>query len=262
MRSKRMRKYRKQFRHIILFGKVLLIWYLILFSISYITTSDTTADFTDLQEANGMIYAAGDWQVVDKSDLEFAEKATEEHDMCVPKTIIAKLKNTGTEDMLDTSTYAIYFSEHGDPRKDGEKIDLDEEEGIIPALEIGDTSELTFNATKTGKYIFVAYQLDEDQTEVLSEKIDLTCESKKEDDTEQKTMNESNSKNEVNANDKKDDSEKKDKDKSKNNDRNDETATDSLDSNDNSNQDEDRKQTKIPMIMIKKLPIMTPKPMT
>lgn len=206
MRSQRMRRYRKKFRHVTLVGKVVLIWYLVVFSLSYITTSDTTADFTNLQEASGMIYAAGDWKVVDESAFKFIEKDSQELNACEKEEIDITLKNNGTENMTDTSTYDVYFSESGNPRKDGKKLKLNDNEGTIPALKVDESTELTFKAIKPGTYIFVTYQLDEDESEVWSEDITITsCESDKEtkpkaDDKEQ--SDESKDANKDNSSDK------------------------------------------------------------
>lgn len=182
MKTKRMRTYRKKFRHVILLGKVVLIWYLVVFSVSYITTSDTTADFTDSQEARGMIYVAGDWKVVDGSAFEFTKQDSNEKRMCEPQNITSTLENNGEEDMRDTSTYDVFFSENGDPETDGEKMELDEDEGTIPALKLGGSQRLTFKATEPGHYKFVAYQLDEEETGVWSEDIIITCEGEQKQD--------------------------------------------------------------------------------
>src|SRR5699024_11696275 len=100
------------FQRVILFGKILLIWYLLVFSLSFVTTSDTTADFTDLKEGRGMIYAAGDWKVVDESALVFIENDAQEWNTCDPKALKTTIENNGVEDMQDNSTYAVRSEEH------------------------------------------------------------------------------------------------------------------------------------------------------
>ncbi|WP_373893399.1 amyloid fiber anchoring/assembly protein TapA [Virgibacillus sp. CBA3643] len=172
MRRTRIRKNKMNFQLLLLFGKVIIIWYLIVFSTSYLT-ADTSAYFTTASGANGKI-AVGDLDTVDESSLAFIETNNSTIKSCEPITLKTVIKNTGKGDMQSESTYDVYYTEKGKPHR--EKLDLGTGEGTIKALISGETTQLTFNASEPGKYTFVAYQHDEHpEEETWSEKIKINC---------------------------------------------------------------------------------------
>ncbi|GAB3804968.1 amyloid fiber anchoring/assembly protein TapA [Virgibacillus kimchii] len=157
MRSKRLRKFRRQFPVAFFLVKLVLIWYLVVFSISYLT-SGTAAHFYDAEEADAKVHAgfwADGW---DGSSLSFMENGNTNIKSCDPVEISTEIKNTGDGDMVDGSVYDIYYIENGNPEKHGVKLDLPEDEGSIPALEPGQSTELTHIAQQPGVYAFLAEQ--------------------------------------------------------------------------------------------------------
>ncbi|MBP1971188.1 TasA anchoring/assembly protein [Virgibacillus natechei] len=174
MRRTRLRKHRSNFQLFLLIGKVIMIWYLMVFSVTYLTTN-TSAYFTNANNTNGIIYA-GFWEPVDESSLAFIKNGNENIKTCEPTTLKAEIKNTADGDMQSDSTYDVYYIENGNPEKHGDKMDLGKGEGSIEALKSGETTELTFKASEPGRYAFVAYQHDEHvEEEAWSKSIKINC---------------------------------------------------------------------------------------
>lgn len=157
MRSTRLRKFRRQFPAAFFMVKLLLIWYLAVFSISYLT-SGTAAKFFDTKETESAVKAgfwADGW---DGSSLTFIEKGNTNIKTCDPVEIKTQIQNSGEGDMMAGSTYDIYYIENGNPEKHGEKLHLPDGEGNIPALMSGDSTEITYLAQNPGVYAFLAHQ--------------------------------------------------------------------------------------------------------
>lgn len=166
MRSKRVKKFRSRNRPLEIVIKVALICYVVIFSVSYLT-SGTSAYFSSHQQVNPVI-TAGDWETEqpedsdeewDESSLVFTTKGNQNIKQC-PAEIEIKLKNAGQGDMQDDSTYEIYYVQNGNPEQHGEKIELEEneEERIIEPLKSGEKTKLTYETNVSGVYVFVAYQ--------------------------------------------------------------------------------------------------------
>lgn len=183
MKLSRLRKFKSKNSRFLLFSKLVLIWYLILLSGVYFT-SDTTAYFSESLQTNGGM-SIGSWEKEepndeeewDESELSFITKGNQNWDSCEALTIKAKIKNSGNGDMQAEGKYEVYYIEKGNPQKHGEKMKLDEEEGVIKALKSGEEIELTYKADLAGRYVFKAYQhsLNPNNKEIWSEKIKFDC---------------------------------------------------------------------------------------
>ncbi|UJL45361.1 amyloid fiber anchoring/assembly protein TapA [Virgibacillus sp. NKC19-16] len=174
MRRTRIRKHRSNFQLLLLIGKLIIIWYLMVFSTTYLT-ANTSAYFTTTNDANGMV-SVGVWEVADESSLAFIQNGNENIKSCEPVTLKTEIKNTGDGDMQSDLTYDVYYIENGNPEKHGDKLELGEGEGIIKVLKSGETTELTFKASEPGRYAFVAYQHDgHPEEETWSKSIKINC---------------------------------------------------------------------------------------
>lgn len=189
VRRTRLRKHKSNFQLFLLVGKVIMIWYLIVFSTTYLT-ANTSAYFTTANGANGMI-SVGAWEVVDESSLAFIQNGNENIKSCEPITLKTEIKNTGDGNMQSGSSYDVYYIENGNPQKHGDKLDLGEGEGTIKALKSGETTELTFKASEPGRYAFVAYQHDEHpKEETWSKSIKINCPPGQQTNTDEKVEDE------------------------------------------------------------------------
>ncbi|WP_100010392.1 amyloid fiber anchoring/assembly protein TapA [Lentibacillus sediminis] len=188
MRQSRLRKYKSRFQWFLLIGKVVMIWYLIIFSTTYLV-NHTSAQFTDARQANGLL-EVGHWE--EEGDprgiLIFTGKGNQNIDSCKPITIKAGIKNIVERDMTEDSTYEVFYAENGNPEK-GEKQKLGEGEGTIKALASGEITELTFYAEKPGRYVFLAYQHEDHKGDkkIWSEKIRVDCSSGQKPDSKEES---------------------------------------------------------------------------
>src|SRR5690606_16332531 len=143
------KKRRKRFIAVL---KVALVFYLMIFSFKYVTSS-TSAYFTDSNNVNFKL-TAGTWQENDNSMLEFPENANDNLKAC-PAIIEVIIKNKSENDMLSPSKYKIYFTdEKGNPEKHGVEISS----GDIPKLKSNQEVLLQFQTEKEGFYQFYALQ--------------------------------------------------------------------------------------------------------
>ncbi|MFA1821319.1 amyloid fiber anchoring/assembly protein TapA [Virgibacillus oceani] len=154
MRSKRLRRFRRHFPVAFFLVKLVLIWYLVVFSFSYLT-SGTVAHFFDMEEADAKVlagYWADGW---DGSSLTFIQDGNENIKACDdPVEVAMEIKNVGDEDMVSGSSFDIYYIENGNPEKHGEKLG----EGNIPVLNSNESTEITYLAQEPGVYAFLAQQ--------------------------------------------------------------------------------------------------------
>ncbi|GAB3056817.1 amyloid fiber anchoring/assembly protein TapA [Virgibacillus ainsalahensis] len=216
MRKSRSKKYKSRFHLFMLVGKVVMAWYLILFSTTYLT-ADTAAYFTTSNQSNGVIYT-GEWEEPDNSTLAFIEKGNKNLKACEPVTLKMKIKNTGDGDMLSESSYDVYYIENGNPQKHGEKVELGADEGIIKALKMGETAELTYKASLPGRYVFVAYQhSDHPDEETWSKEIKVDCKSDKQPDNKEKSVEEAEEEKNVKESEQKEETVENSKDDQKEN---------------------------------------------
>lgn len=177
-------------------AKIALVGYLLIFTASYIT-SNTTAYYSSQQTVSQLI-AAGEWEQIEEEvedELDEVEKADEIEDfeesslafitdedqiikVCEPLIIRIEIENNGEVAMQEEGIYEVYYVETGDPKEDGEKLELTEGEGIIETLTSGEKIELTHEIHQPGVYIFFAYQHgnDKDQDGVWSNEILIDCE--------------------------------------------------------------------------------------
>ncbi|WP_404429226.1 amyloid fiber anchoring/assembly protein TapA [Sutcliffiella horikoshii] len=141
-------KYRRKSKQIILFMKFLAIWYILVFTGTYLT-STTGAAFNDIEQIKNHLHTKwdveeeeetpppDDW---DKSSLEVLSIQAS----C--EKVVATVKNGGS-DALGPIPYEIRWSEKGNA-KDGEVL----ETGEISSLAAGGDIEITHIPTKNGKY--------------------------------------------------------------------------------------------------------------
>jgi YqxM protein len=152
IRNKRLRKFRNKHWAYILYVKLAAIVLTTSFSlVSLIGT--TNALFNDVERTSFSIQSQWDVppdedEVWDRSSLEFIDPVTGDY-----KGITAIIKNVGDRDMGGTVAYEVYWIESGNP-KNGEKVGS----GIVPALGTGKSHELIYTPSKSGKYMFKAYQ--------------------------------------------------------------------------------------------------------
>lgn len=183
-----MRSYRKKYGPLLIGIKTMVICYLVLFSVSYLT-SDTVAYFNDPKQVSNILITAGVWEDEDEeasieeekeSSLAFTEQDELLFTTC-PAEIEVEIENNGAASMQAEGTYEVYFSESGNPEEDGEKIELNEDEGIIAVLASGETGTLTYETEVAGVYQFVMYDHDTAEEDgIWSEPIYVDCEQNEE----------------------------------------------------------------------------------
>lgn len=182
MRQSRLRKFRSKYRGFWFTTKIILIWYLLLFSIMHFT-SNTSAVFSDATSPAGKI-ESGYWPV--DYQLVFTEKGNSNFDACGPFEVKRTIKNKGKEDMNDAASYEVYYHK-ANPKKHGEKVG----EGSIPALKKNQTEELKFTAEEPGRYAFVAkYETVDGEMETWSFEIKVDCGSGQKTDNVKEKSNE------------------------------------------------------------------------
>jgi TasA anchoring/assembly protein len=148
-----LRKFRRQFPVAFFLVKIVLIWYLVVFSVSYLT-SGTAAHFYDEKEAESKIlagYWADGW---DGSSLSFIQNGNDNIKSCDSVEIAVEIENNGDGDMISGTSFEVYYIENGNPEKQGERIG----EGKIPALKSNQSSELIYLAQQPGTYAFLVQQ--------------------------------------------------------------------------------------------------------
>lgn len=178
MRSSRLEKFRKKNRSIFIVLQLVAICFLSLYGIGQIT-SPTTAKFSDVDQVSFSMAAGeefpsdpgdetpnepedpdpdepedpnddGSW---DKSSLKFKGEGVR----CERDEIFAVIENgKDSRDMLGPVTYEVYWIAKGNPKPD--KGGTLVESGQVPALQSGNTFEMTFKPTKSGNYMFRAEQ--------------------------------------------------------------------------------------------------------
>ncbi|MUV38594.1 Protein ORF73 [Lentibacillus sp. JNUCC-1] len=184
MRSKRVIKFGKKNRLLIILMKTSFIFYLVLFTAGYMISS-TTAHFSSTTQISQQV-ATGTWSIWDGSDLAFTEVIDQAEVSC-PAEITTVISNKGEGAMEDTSLYEVYYSETGNPQEDGAAVALNAGEGIIDVLEAGEMAELTYETDQPGFYQFVIHQREDHprDAQVWSEKIEVICETEPEPEEEE-----------------------------------------------------------------------------
>ncbi|MFS0750783.1 amyloid fiber anchoring/assembly protein TapA [Oceanobacillus sp. 1P07AA] len=168
---KRIRKFKSKKKSILIL-KLVAILYVAIACLSMITTTGTASYFSERNQ-DGYVQAGVWW---DGSELIFTEKGTDPSTGCNMQTIQAQIKNIG-KDMKQSTTYEIYFSKNGDPKK-GEKISTKE----LAPLKSGKQTTLKFDVTQNGSYQFRVLQHPEfkndgKQHDEWSKKIVIKCKS-------------------------------------------------------------------------------------
>ncbi|WP_325946237.1 amyloid fiber anchoring/assembly protein TapA [Heyndrickxia sporothermodurans] len=197
MRRLRVHRFGKKTKKLQLLVKLVAIWYIALFTGSYLT-SNTGAYFNDTDDIKGTI-TAGTWEVDDgkwdKSSLKFLGEKDQTIKSCVKTTISAAIKNTGNN-MKDTSKFEVYSAKKGNP-KDGSKIG----EGTIPKLATNKSMNLIFAVKEPGNYKFKALQRPghPGKGELWSETITIDCNKTKTTTTDKDENAKDDKKNETNT---------------------------------------------------------------
>ncbi|WP_068673109.1 amyloid fiber anchoring/assembly protein TapA [Oceanobacillus sp. Castelsardo] len=175
----RLKKFKSKYRGFWLIAKIAMIWYLLLFSATYFT-STTSAVFSSKVAPKGSIEAS-DW-LKGQYELQF-DMSGNPHRTCSIETTV---KNTGPGDMEENVKFDVFYVENGNPVK-GEKVG----EGRINALKSEESAKVSYEANKTGKYVFI---VDEKDIKVESKKFNVECNpnNEKVTNSEQKTEENNN----------------------------------------------------------------------
>lgn len=174
---------------------------------SYVT-SDTVAYFDSKNKnVSTIMISAGTWEdepdeiESDETEDDDEEKAEAEdtsslafvkqelpHPQTCPTEIEVEVTNEGDGSMLTNAFYEVYFIEEGNPEKDGEKVTLEEHEGVIEILENGATQKLVYETSKPGFYQFVMdpHEKTSEDERIWSDVIEVLCEEKPDENTEEK----------------------------------------------------------------------------
>ncbi|WP_072888938.1 amyloid fiber anchoring/assembly protein TapA [Ornithinibacillus halophilus] len=146
-----MDRYKKKHRKLIMLVQIIVIFYASIVSVSLLT-NNTVAYYSSKSTVNTPISTASDWW--DGSKLKFLGNGNEVIKSCSTIEISAEIKNKG-KNMSKGTEYEVYYSsQEGNAKKHGEHIG----DGIIPPLENGESTELSYEANEEGWYVFKAYQ--------------------------------------------------------------------------------------------------------
>lgn len=161
--------------------KIALVFYLMIFSIKYVTSS-TSAHFTSSKQTN-VTLTAGTW--ADNSKLEFIDKGNKNLKAC-PAKMEVNLQNIGG-DMKKPSKFKLYYIDKdndggkdkgGNPTIQGTEIHIPDGQNEIPALKSGETITLSFETNKDsggGFYTFYAIQTNTSVYDDWSVKVIVKC---------------------------------------------------------------------------------------
>ncbi|MFD1849039.1 amyloid fiber anchoring/assembly protein TapA [Oceanobacillus bengalensis] len=167
MRQSRLRKFKTKYRWFWFTTKIVLIWYALIFSTTYLT-SNTAAVFTNSEESSGKI-EAGFWEP-EEFVLEFTTKGNQNIDACKSIEIKTIVKNNGPGDMNENGSFEVYYIAKGNPTK-GAKDGV----GTFESIESGKSTELTYKASKPGRYAFLIYQQSDSNLKLWSKEIRIDC---------------------------------------------------------------------------------------
>jgi len=152
MRSTRSKKLRKRRKGIIIVAKLVSIWYILIFTSSYIT-SYTGAYFNDVETLTVSIQAEipkteqpenDSW---DRSSLDIDAKGTSA--WADGNNVYATVKNSGDRD-ITTSVWMFYLYKIIDGKPSGEPV----VEGVVPKIASGELGEMKATVTGPGVYAF------------------------------------------------------------------------------------------------------------
>lgn len=157
-------------KRLLLFTKITIVFYLLIFSFSYLT-GGTVAYFNTSGNV-GITFEAGSW--FDGSRLEFTGKGNQTIKSCPEVEISADIINQGFN-MVGPSKYEVYYIKNGEPRVGGAVVFS---KGVIDPLNKGEETKLSYIATEEGFYRFKSLQRDGYEgkdSEIWSEKIKVEC---------------------------------------------------------------------------------------
>jgi YqxM protein len=176
IRNLRMKKFGKKNWGLLTTIKLIGIWYICVFIVSFLT-SNTTAFFNDSEEVTGIIQA-GIWESPtdgwDNSSLSF-NGSNQLIESCGPSDISVDITNNG-EDMQSPSNYNVYYIDKGNP-KNGIMVGA----GEINPLQSNGSVSVNFHAEQTGNYKFQAFQQlgngneTDERQDLWSETITISC---------------------------------------------------------------------------------------
>ncbi|MCD4840285.1 amyloid fiber anchoring/assembly protein TapA [Neobacillus sedimentimangrovi] len=146
MRSKRVRKFRSRARKILIAGQLVSIWYVLILTGAYLT-STTGAAFNDIEVIKNSLHANwdtdnNDW---DKSSLDFdGTKAWAEGN-----TVYTTVKNAGDR-ANSTSTWRYFLYKVVDGKPVGNPVAT----GVVPIIQSGKMGTISATVTENGNYRF------------------------------------------------------------------------------------------------------------
>ncbi|MCM3585496.1 amyloid fiber anchoring/assembly protein TapA [Mesobacillus maritimus] len=152
MRSTRSKKLRTRRKGIIIVAKLVSIWYILIFTSSYMT-SYTGAYFNDVETLTVSFQAENpkpeqpeidSW---DRSSLDIDAKGTSA--WADGYRVFATVRNSGDRD-ITTSTWVFYLYKIIDGKPTGEPI----AEGVVPKIPSGELGEMKATVTEPGVYAF------------------------------------------------------------------------------------------------------------
>ncbi|WP_245604779.1 amyloid fiber anchoring/assembly protein TapA [Paucisalibacillus globulus] len=175
----RLQKHKRQKKKkLVLMSKVVVAFYLLIFSFSYLT-GGTIAYFSNANQAT-LNFGAGTW--FDGSKLKFVgNRGTNVDQSCPIVEISADFKNVGHK-MQGPAEYEIYYTGEeskgkGAPEKHGTSIF----KGEFNALDKDEVITLSFEAKQEGFYVFKVYQREgfeakgNEKAEIFSDKFIIQC---------------------------------------------------------------------------------------
>jgi YqxM protein len=152
-----MNKFRNKNNKLFLAIQILGIWYCVLLTTIYLSSS-TGAAFNDVEVIENHLHVFWDKKNPvngDKSSLEFQNSVGFQ---CA-RGFYSLIKNVGDKDMQGPSTFVLYYNENKDPNKNDTGIEIST--GTVPALKSGESIELTYLPElkpNSGNYKFMAFQ--------------------------------------------------------------------------------------------------------
>jgi YqxM protein len=151
IRNSRLRKFRKKGKKLIIAAQIVAIWYLLILSVSYLTTN-TGAAFNDIEVIENSLHVQWDKQPEqpdnnewDKSSLDFdGSKAWVEGNK-----VYSTIKNAGDR-ANSTSTWRFYLYKMINNKPSGEPV----AEGVVPLIQSGEEGIISATVTENGEFQF------------------------------------------------------------------------------------------------------------
>ncbi|MGM0902154.1 MAG: amyloid fiber anchoring/assembly protein TapA [Bacillota bacterium] len=143
MRRRRLKKFKKKSKGLIIAAQLISIWYLLIITVAYLT-SNTGAYFNDVEVIENSLHV-GEWDMVewDKSSLDF-DGSTVRVDGC---NVYSTISNSGEDMTFSTWRYYLYKANE---YLTGEPVAT----GTVPKLAANETGEISAEVLEPGEYKF------------------------------------------------------------------------------------------------------------